>query len=377
MSVEGMREAWNQLGGSARDLYASRGQNLAAGRPLEHGEFSELSPILDRMLAASEQLRQQGDAAIRSARDEEYEQISELLLAAAAVDAMLARDIVALDPDSEYDRYEDPLEEDASPERVFEEGQRLLEDADLLFRESPESSAGRAPGASRRALTEQVESTTSGLVDLAEPPARDLARGLLSAAGGGVLDFLSAAQHIDVVHGLDERAVQLGKHAPRFLREHVAKIVTLRRDDWIVDQLSEQVTEWIAKHISIEALLNGVSARPAAVARASGRIAAAPDLTEEQGEALLTALMVLESNYRKHMQWLGRSARWLRRGASPLAHLGALAVGPLSYAIVSGVFFVGIGYVGYSLTDRLDARNLGFADRVEGVVRLVESHIPG
>jgi hypothetical protein len=87
--------------------------------------------------------------------------------------------------------------------------------------------------------------------------------------------------------------------------------------------------------------------------------------------------MVLESNYRKHMQWLGRSARWLRRGASPLAHLGALAVGPLSYAIVSGVFFVGIGYVGYSLTDRLDARNLGFADRVEGVVRLVESHIPG
>ena len=73
MSVEGMREAWNPLVGSAHDLYGLGGQNLAAGRPLDGGAFSELTQALDRMLEASEQLRQQGDAALRSARGREYE----------------------------------------------------------------------------------------------------------------------------------------------------------------------------------------------------------------------------------------------------------------------------------------------------------------
>lgn len=376
-----MREAWGLVEANAHDLHALTSDDLREGKPFDRERFSrEVIPILDRMVEVSEQLRREGDSALKGTQGAEYEQISELLLAAAAVDAMFARDAVALDADAEYERSEDPLEEDASPERVFEEGQMLLEEANRLFGEEHQSISGRCPGANRQTLTEEVERVTAGLVNLAEPPASDLIKGLLAAAGGGAVEFLSAAQDLDVVSTLEKRAQALGKHAPRFLREHVAKIATLRSDGAIVDLMAEQIAgraeKWVAEQVSVEPLLNFVSASQDAVERAVRGVNNAAEIGQNEGEALLAALTDLETGYGRHMHWIGKSARWLRRGARPLMYLGTVAIGPLSLAIGAGVFFVGISYVGYSLTDRLDARSLGFADRVEGVIRLVDLHIP-
>jgi len=47
----------------------------------------------------------------------------------------------------------------------------------------------------------------------------------------------------------------------------------------------------------------------------------------------------------------------------------------VGHAAICGVFLIGIGYVAYSLIDRIDARDLGFADRVDGVVMLVANRV--
>jgi hypothetical protein len=224
------------------------------------------------------------------------------------------------------------------------------------------------------------ELVTRRLVNLAEPPTHQLVRGVRKVATGPISDVFSAVQHLGVVSTLDLRAQALAKHAPRFVRAHVVKIVTLRPDGRVLDEMAEQLTDWFVENMNVEALLERIADSPKAVAVASARIEAVSPIEQEHAEALLADLTTLNNDYRKHMDWIGDSAKWLRRGASPLSHLGAAVVGPLSYAIAAGIFFAGIffagiGYVGYSLTDRLDARRLGFADRVEGVVRLVERHL--
>lgn len=64
-------------------------------------------------------------------------------------------------------------------------------------------------------------------------------------------------------------------------------------------------------------------------------------------------------------------ARWLRRGA-PLLYV-LLAGGGIPGPVVLGaVYLTGGSYLAYSLTDRIDARDLKVANLVEGVVPLVE-----
>jgi hypothetical protein len=386
MSIEGMNGAWEELNAGAQEFYSQTSEHLIAGQTLEYGRLSDFRPLLDQMLDASEQLQQQADAALRettaaedaqtAARD--YEQIAELTLAAAAVDALLARDILALDPDVEYDRNEEPAAEELTSTDIYAEGQELLNRVDELFNEQLQSLAGRSPydPPHPQILIGEVEQVTRRLIDLAEPPTRELLRGLAKVATGPISGVLSAVQHLGVISTLDLRAQVLAKHAPRFVRAHVVKIVTLRSDGGVVDEMADQLTDWFVENMDVEALLERVADSPKAVAVASARIDAVSPIEQEHAEALLADLTTLNNDYGKHMDWIGDSAKWLRRGASPLSHLGAAIVGPLSYAIAAGIFFVGIGYVGYSLTDRLDARELGFADRVEGVVRLVERHLP-
>lgn len=380
MSIAGMHEAWGAVEANAHDLYGLASENLRAGQPLDSDAFSNaLAPLLDGLLEASEQLRLQSDLALRDAEGKEFDEITTLLLAASAVDAMFARDALALDPDPGVDLSGGLLDEDVGPEQVSEEGQQLLEEVSGLFRGQPQAMGGRSPNGNREELTKEVERLTAGLVDLAEPPASELASGLLTTALGGAGEVLSAVLHLDVVTELERSAQTLKKHAPRFLRAHIMKIVTLRSESRIVDEMAREVGEQIEMQARaagfVHGLLRLVSAQDTAVERARQRVEGAPNIEQQEGEALLAALTTLETEFQGQMLWIGRSARWLRRGARFLTHLGALAIGPLSYAIGAGVFFVGIGYVGYSLTDRLDARDLGFADRVEGVIRLVDSHI--
>jgi len=84
---------------------------------------------------------------------------------------------------------------------------------------------------------------------------------------------------------------------------------------------------------------------------------------------------VLRQNYQAQMELLDKSARWLGRGGSLLSHLVSLALPGAGVAVLCGVYVVGGGYVTYSLIDRVDARDLRIAARVEGVIPLVDRHL--
>ena len=122
-------------------------------------------------------------------------------------------------------------------------------------------------------------------------------------------------------------------------------------------------------------MLYGIAGLDRAVTISAARIENAPAVGQAEAQQLTADLEGLDAGFAAHMAWLGKSARWLRRGARPLTHLGASTLGPIGAPVIAGAFFVGIAYVAYSLADSLDARDLGFADRVEGVVPLVERHI--
>jgi hypothetical protein len=287
---------------------------------------------------------------------------------------MLMRDLLALDPDADYDRAEDPL--GSGSEQAFAEGTLLLDEAAAQFGEgSAPIRGGAAPEANRGALVSTVQEIAGRLSERADPPARDLASGLLMASGGGMLDFLSAAQHIDVLSSLEERAKRLAKHAPRFLREHVAKIATLRHDSWVSDEAADHAVGWTAERIGVTPMLYGIAGVDRAVTVSTARIEEAQAIDQADAQRLTAELETLEASFAAQMAWLGKSARWLRRGARPLTHLGTSTLGLMGPPVVAGAFFAGIAYVAYSLTDSLDARELGFADRVEGVVPLVARHV--
>jgi hypothetical protein len=205
---------------------------------------------------------------------------------------------------------------------------------------------------------------------LAEDPERNLVRGLAKVATGGVLELVSELAGVDVVSELDNVASRVASRAPRFLREHVLKVITFRPAQSVVDNVVAVLTAGL----HIPGLLATVASLDDAKAQTARAIEHSPTVTSSVINAVRQDLAALERGYRTQMKWIGKSARWLRRGAGLLSHLAP----PVSEVAVGGVFFVGAGYVAYSLTDRLDARDLGFADRVEGVVRIVTRHIgPG
>jgi hypothetical protein len=282
---------------------------------------------------------------------------------------MLASDLATLDPGPGERRRREISEGEESPGELVHEREQTLDEVNRLFLgEERRTVAGHALGDDRRQLIEAAYEVTKKLLDLAKTPSPELLRGLAVAASGGAAEILAAAQHVDMLADLKGSAAGVLNHAPRFLREHAAKMLALRADGQVVGD----VAEYLRKKVGIESLLIWVSSYDDANARNQQAIAEASAISPEDTGALEAELTGLLPDYQTQMSWIGTSAKWLRRGASPLTHLVAPFVG---HAAICGVFLIGIGYVAYSLTDRIDARDLGFADRIMGAVTLVASRV--
>jgi hypothetical protein len=369
MSIDGMLEAWGPLFELAQDFYGSANHSLLQNEAFDSSQFEDVEPLLDEMLKASERIRRNADQVLSTALEEEYRVTSNLLLAAATVDAMLASDLATLDLEhGERRRLEISEREESPSELVYEREQSLDEVNRLFLGEERGTAAGHALGGDQSQLIEAAYEVTKKLLDLAKTPSPALLKGLAVAASGGGPEILATAQHIDVLADLKGSAAGVLNHAPRFLREHAAKMLALRTDAKVIGD----VAEYLRKRVDIESLLVWVSSYDDANARNQQVIAEAPAISPEDGEALKAELAALLPDYQTQMSWIGTSAKWLKRGASPLTHLVAPFVG---HAAICGVFLIGIGYVAYSLTDRIDARDLGFADRITGAVTLVASRV--
>ncbi len=387
MSIEDMQRTWVPLSEELARFYEYARPRLLEVTPFNDDDYEQVSPMLDLVLTLSEQIRHEADAELRDARGAEYELASTMLLAAATVDAMLATDLATLDPDPQLQElgYVYRLAEVEGIERLDRDRNEVLDDTNTLFRGQAQPLGGAQGGGTPEGLINEVEGSIDALTQLALGPARDSIAGLVNAAGGPVLHFVTSVAHIEVTLALERVATKLARwHSPRFLREYVSKIVTLRAEGGVVDTVGrelsgaaeeaavDQLAEDLANASRVVFLLTRIANTDGARFHASQSILAKEGLSSPAIESLEGELRKLEGDYKTQMKWAGRSARWLGRGGPILGHLMAPGV---SVPVLCGVFFVGTGYVAYSLVDRIDERNLGFADHVEGVVRLVDRRL--
>jgi hypothetical protein len=368
VSIAGMQEAWSSLDERLGGFYEQVAARLSEGAALEEQQLAGLEERLEGMLRDSERIRAEAEEIRVDASGAQYVQVCELLLAAASIDAMLACDLALLDPDIVPPvGYTPLLEGEQTLEQVDREREQVIAAARALFRGA--SPAGLGGGADAEDVIEDVYEACDELLGLAAGPGKDLLAGIFSAASGGALGFITAAAHAEVIARLSHAGKALRKHAPRFLCEHVRKIVTLGAEEAVVEQVGTEV----ARRTSINGILVLVGDVEGCRAHASQRTAPPSVVSHASAEKLKADLGALEQTYRSEMLWTGRAARWLSRGGPLLSHVLAPLVG---LGVLCGVFFVGLAWVGYSLADAVDARDLGFADRVEGIVRLVDRHVP-
>ena len=395
MSIEGMVVEWRRVAEAADEFYARTERRLIAGETLPPKELEALLPLTEAMVSSSERTRDEAIGPLEE-RGATRELAADLLVAAAAVDALLARDLAALDPISVsrlapgrrlssavIERLRPaPVEADEGrPDQVQQvaEGRELLAQVQALFDDTmPEGGlpliAGRAPVyRTPYALIGDVRDTVTDVVDTAVAPTKHLIAGFFVSAGLGVTHVISAAELVKAVNSLDPSLGKALQPAPKMLRQHVLKLAAVMPEGWGFNSAAEALTD----RLSPQRLLQKVADAPGAVKISAACIQMSdPAVVEERASVLIDDLERLETSYKKHLKWLRRSAAILRYGALPLATAANAAVPGGGWLIMPGVFALGTGYVAYSLTDRLDARNLGPADLVDGVVRLVERRIP-
>jgi len=381
MSVQGMREAWHQLRPRVAGFYELATpflEGVVRREPIE-----ELDRQAQAALDASSRVRAEAEEQLVTASGAEYAEVSVLLLAAATVDAMLACDIAMLDPElgmGYTGALDDPGVEFAA---IGSERTEILSDADALFGlEATAGSAGAQAITEPAVLTREVHQATQRLVKTAAEPERELVRGFLTVSIGELVAVADLVPHLTALAGEWHHRAH---RACGFLREHVQKIAALGHDEAIEVELEHELPETFGEQLSRRLDIRDLLARLAAVEAADEQTSTAIDRAATRGlcasavDLLIGDLIALEAEYRKQTEWLTRSARWVRRGATPLIRVidliapgaGTLAGRP----ILAGAFMVGGLYVAYSLTDRIDARQLHGLDRIEGIVRLVDRRL--
>ncbi len=387
MSVEGMRIAWSGLAPALDGFYERAEEALVERQRLDGDRFAALDEFVGPMLEGSQTMRSEAEKGLSETAGEDYERISELLLASATLDVVLASDLAVLEPIVEFERAPDQSllevfdrwslerserdEERPSGREIFGEGQETLGQVAVLLDAIPAVGGGEHRPRSRPALLGDTRDAVVNLVALAESPGAELVRGFFAGAGAGVGSMIEAAARGEAIAKLQEHAGAIVGRSPKFLREHIAKLVALCPEGWFVDE----ATSAMAGRISVRKVLERVAASDVASEQSRQWIEDAPQLRWPAIDNLRRDFTDLETRYKRQTKLIRKSARIVRFGAVPLSHVACATLGPPGLAVVPGVFALGTGYLAYSLTDRLDARSLGVADLVDGVVKLVESRI--
>jgi hypothetical protein len=389
VSIEGMRVAWQELATALDEFYELAQEPLRERARLGDDGFAVLAVLAELagpMVRASEAIRSEAEEELAHNTGADRERVSELLLAGATLDLVLATDLAVLEPitigrtpapsisavfDTLALESEAHLAEIPSPREIFAEGQETIGQIAVLFAAIPALGGGEHRPRSRSALIGDARDAVVNLVDLAESPGSELVKGFTSNVGTGIRQVFDAAARGETVKRLRAHVGGIVGHSPKFLREHIAKIVSLCPEAWIVDEATSALSE----KLSVRKVLARISASDVASERSRDWIEHTPQLRWPAIDDLRRDLDSLEGRYKKQTKLIRKSARVLRFGSVPLSRVALASLGPPGLAVVPGVFALSTGYLAYSLTDRLDARDLGVADLVSGVVRLVEARV--
>lgn len=369
MSIDGMAETWERMRGQVRDFYEQVRGPLLEGVPIPPNMTPGLQILTDDLLESSRTMRVEGADALSGASQRDHGRAADLLLAAAAIDALLATDLAVLaPPGAPSGSLEiEPNAETIPPEAALRDGEQLIDEVDGLFRDLA-AAAGTAPADHEPAqLVLEAESAMLQLSKDATTPGDTLARGFIAAASLGAVPAVEVLGHVHLITALPE-AGGLRARALGFVRQYVGKIRELLPLEWGLDTLAVN----LEAGVSVQPLLTKAAGVKAANELVNERIMNSdPPPDQDQAEQLRAALTQLCSDYRGHTEWLQKGARRLRFFGGAVVHAATLLLGPPGYCVMPAVFLLAEGYVAYSLADRVDARRLGPADRVEGVVRIV------
>jgi hypothetical protein len=369
MSIAGMRDGWGRLADRVHDFYGEVREPLLAGIPISPNVAAPLQGLTEEILESSAAIRSEGADALSGASQPDYGRAAELLLAVASIDALLATDLAALAPPGTPGG---PLElneeaEVTSREAGLEEGLQLIAEVDDLFRGLAQVT-GAAPADPEPAqLVAEARDAAVQLTKCAAVPGDTLARGFIAAASLGAIPAFEVLSQMHVLTQLPE-AGGLRARALGFVRQYAGKLRELLPSDWVFDTIAMQ----FEARVSVSALLAKAAGLDAANRFVYERIMnAEPPPDAHRADLLRAALTELCDGYQGHTVWLHKGARRLRFFGGAVVHVAVVLLGPAGYCVMPAVFLLGEGYVTYSLADRIDARRLGPADRVEGIVRIV------
>jgi hypothetical protein len=356
-----MAESWRTYRESLDRFYALAEGRLAEGASLEPGELERLDPALDGALAASEQIRRAAERGLRTTHGLEHEGLTDMLLATAAVDAMVAVDLAAVDPDLAY--YSGGLRE--SGEERTGERREMLADADRLFGiegEGPAPIAGAQLDPGADALRAEAWGRIDELVELASRPALRIGTSIASLALGRLIEVVS----LDVGRTFRDalRDVGVGRRTLRFVGEHAKKLLEV-----VAPGFADEMVELASEGAQVERVVGRVAGADRGKEEVARQLHRAQPVPDPRASELQLGMKRLIDGYETQMKWVGRGAKWVGWGKEILSVLLVHVGGPLA---VAGILLAGGAYVGYSATDRIDGRDLGPLDLVDGVVRLSE-----
>lgn len=364
-----MRDGWERLAGRVGDFYGEVREPLLAGIPISRDGTAPVQRLTEEILESSAAIRSEGADALSGASQRDYGRATELLLAVASIDALLATDLAALaSPGAPGGPLE--LDEEAeviSREAGLDEGQQLIAEVDDLFRGLARATGAAPANPEPAQLIAEARDAALQLTMSAAVPGDTLARGFIAATSLGAVPAFEVLSQMHVLTQLPE-AGGLRARALGFVRQYAGKLRALLPSDWVFDTIAMQ----LEARVSVSPLLAKTAGVDAANRFVYDRIMnAEPAPDAHQADLLRAALTELCDGYRGHTFWLHKGARRLRFFGGGVVHVAVVLLGPAGYCVMPAAFLLGEGYVAYSLADRIDARRLGPADRVEGIVRIV------
>ena len=363
MAINQLNNAWWHYRDAVDRFYEVAGTALGDGQLLEDDDSVERADgALADALVWSHQLSEIGEGLLGDPdrRNRGHDEISVLLIAAAAVDSMLACDGLRVSPE--------PIERDPRfVERAStveaEPAEILLREADTLF--GPRFGAiGGGQEVNRKGLLRECTQTLDTLVNAATDPAMRFGFEAVSTGLSPLINF-ATAQTAHQLGQIAQRTGRIRKHAVGLLRENVRKLFAAA-DEASIERALDLLRQALRSHG--ERLLGIIAGYSRAEADVNAAIYYPGDLIAHSVGVVRTDLGTLANAYREQMRWTNRIAKSLSFLA-PLISVVASSVGVPGPMIVIGLDSIGLGFVVYTLAVRLDGYRL--PSRVDGVVTLV------
>lgn len=362
MAASRLDSAWSSYRTAIDDFYAVARPALDDAGLLDEAGIDAADDALDTAASASGEVREACVELLEGRSNRDEDEVALLLLAAGALDSMLASDGLQLAPQG-LGRDERFTEGAGLAEREAEPRDEIIAAATYVY----EGYLGIS-GAADPTDGPQLRGVCLGTVDT-----------LLSAATKPALRFTFygftapltsfAAETVNTVTGLSNVAGRIVRHALRLLAEALGKIVAI-----VLHEAVEKAIEWVFEPITGvlsnagAAILGRVARRENAERRITESINAPPDWIAGQLASVNLKVNQLTGAYVDQMKWAGRIAGWIAR-ATPFV---SVLAGPAGVGTVTGVNAIGLGFVAYSVTVRVGSRGVPHPREMVGVVAIVD-----